>query len=285
MHYMATTGAEVELERMYLRYDWRNALHVTVGRMYSPIGFWNVNYNFGLVLQPNISRPRILNPTHDGGFILTRETGVQIGGDNIGKAGFFYRLLVANGIGKNGGLLGTPYLLGPKVSLTGQLGLEPVEGLRFSVSAVTNSLPDGSLTQFEAPVPEALTSRMVSASVSHMAIDKKLEFIGEYYVNTHDYVTLPDQTLNGAILYLGYKATTKVVPYFFAELLSFPAGDPYYPTVNPYTNQPYVGANEYNLGLRYRVNANLVLKGEAALLDQEQFGTSYGFKTQVAFGF
>ncbi len=253
--------------------------------MYSPIGFWNVNYNFGLVLQPNISRPRILNPTHDGGFILTRETGLQLSGDNIGKAGFFYRFLVANGIGKNGGLLGTSYLLGPNVSFTGQIGVEPVEGLRFSVSAVNNALPGGSLTQFDTNVPEAMTSRLFAASISHMSIDKKLEFIGEYFSNAHDYQTLSDKTLTGAILYLGYKASTKVIPYFFAELLSFPTGDPYYPAINPYTNQIYVGANEYNVGMRYRVNANLVLKGEVALLDQEQFGTSYGFKTQVAFGF
>lgn len=89
MHYMARTGAEIELERMYLRYHWKDQLSFRVGRMYSPIGFWNVNYNFGLVLQPNISRPRILNPTHDGGFIQTRETGLQLEGDNIGTPRFF----------------------------------------------------------------------------------------------------------------------------------------------------------------------------------------------------
>lgn len=163
MHYMSTTGAEIELERMYVKYDWKPQLHVAVGRMYSPIGFWNVNYNFGLVLQPNISRPRILNPTHDGGFIQTRDTGLQLGGDNIGKIGFFYRFFLANGIGRNGGLLGVPYKLGSQLSYTAQLGLEPTEGLRFSVSGVFNDLPNGSLTQFDAPVPEAMQNKLVAA--------------------------------------------------------------------------------------------------------------------------
>jgi hypothetical protein len=285
LHYMATTGAEMELERMYIKYDYRNYLNFSVGRMYSPIGFWNVNYNFGLILQPNISRPRILNPTHDGGFIQTRDIGLQLGGDNIGKAGFFYRVFFSNGIGRNGGLLGIPYKLGTQLSYTVQLGIEPVEGLRISASGVLNDLPVGSLTQFDSPVPEAMKITLLTASISHMSIDKKFEFIAEGYANTHDYSVQPDKTLNGAIVYMGYKVNSKVVPYLFAEFLDFPTNDAYFPAINPYTNQSYSSSSEYNLGLRYRVNGNLVLKGELAALNQNQFGWSSGIKTQVAFGF
>lgn len=286
LHYMAATGAEMELERMYVRYDWRNYMNFTVGRMYSPIGFWNTNYNFGLVLQPNISRPRILNPTHDGGFIQTREIGLQIGGEGIGKAGFFYKFLIGNGIGKNGGLLGVPYDLGDRLAYTLQLGIEPVEGLKISVSGVMNDLPTGSSTQFDSPVPDAMESRLLSASISHMSIDKKFEFIGEFFSNTHAYESLTsDKTLTGGIVYMGFKASEKFTPYVFAELLNFPSNDPYYPVLNPYTNQDYVSANEYNLGLRYRANSNIVLKSELAALDQDSFGWSVGFKTQVAIGF
>lgn len=285
MHYMATTGAEIELERMYIKYDWKSHLHVSVGRMYSPIGFWNVNYNFGLVLQPNISRPRILNPTHDGGFIQTRDTGLQLGGDNIGKAGFFYRLFFANGIGRNGGLLGTPYQLGSQLSYTAQLGIEPSEGLKFSVSGVINDLPNGSITQFDVPVPESMRNTLMTASIAHMNVDKKLELIAEFYANTHSYQTINEKTLTGSIVYVGYKTSTKVVPYFFAEFLNFANGDPYYPLLNPYTNQQYVSSAEYNLGLRFRFNSNLVFKTELAALNQDVFGWSAGLKTQLAVGF
>lgn len=285
MHYMAATGAEMELERMYVKYDYKSYLNFSVGRLYSPIGFWNVNYNFGLILQPNISRPRILNPTHDGGFIQTRDIGLQLGGDNIGKAGFFYRVLFSNGIGRNGGLLGVPYQLGSQLSYTVQLGIEPVEGLRISFSGVLNDLPAGSLTQFDSPVPEAMKSTLLSASISHMSFDRKFEFIAEGYSNEHSYNTQPNKSLTGAILYMGYKANSKVVPYFFAEFLDFPNADPYYPALNPYTNQIYVSSNEFNLGLRYHITSNLVLKGELAALDQDQFGWSTGIKTQVAVGF
>lgn len=285
MHYMAVTGAEIELERMYIKYDWKSHLHITVGRMYSPIGFWNTNYNFGLVLQPNISRPRILNPTHDGGFIQTRDTGLQLGGDNIGKSGFFYRVFFANGIGKNGGIQGTPYKLGTQLSYTAQLGVEPAEGLRFSVSGVINHLPNGSNTQYGVPVPEEMENRLVAASLSHMNIDKKLELIGEFYANTHSYQTLGDKTLTGGILYIGYKTSPKVVPYIFAEYLNFATGDKYYPSTNPYTDQPYTTTAEYNFGIRYQFNSSIVLKTELAALNQDRFGWSGGLKTQLAVGF
>lgn len=285
LHYMAATGAETELERMYIKYDWKPAMHISLGRMYSPIGFWNVNYNFGLVLQPNISRPRILNPTHDGGFIQTREIGLQLGGDGIGKAGFFYRFLIGNGIGRNGGLLGVPYELGSRMAYTLQVGIEPVEGLKLSVSGVTNQLASDSQTQFGDVVPERMNAQMIAASLSNMSIDKKFEFIAEVYANKHDYQTLDDETLNGAILYLGYRTGEKFTPYVFGEWLDFPVNDAYYPSVNPYTNQAYGDSMELNLGLRYRASSNIVLKGELAGYNQDVFGWSYGIKTQVAFSF
>jgi hypothetical protein len=285
-HYMAVTGAEVELERMYLRYNWKDALSFRVGRMYSPIGYWNTSYNFGLVLQPNISRPRILSPPHDGGFLQTREIGLQFEGDNISSAGFFYRFLISNGIGKTGGLLGVPYQLGNKLSYTLQLGIEPADGLRISVSGVINELDQGSPTQYDGlVVPEDMSNNMLAASISHMSFDKKFEFIGEYFSNQHNYQTLEDKTLSGGIVYLGYRTSPKVTPYAFVEFYDFPDNDPYYPLINEYTGQEYTSATEINLGIRYKVSADLVLKFEGAYLDQDVFGTSYGMKTQVAFSF
>lgn len=286
LHYMAATGAEMELERMYLKYDWKPALAFRVGRMYSPIGYWNSSYNFGLVLQPNISRPRILNPTHDGGFIQTRETGLQLEGENLGAARFFYRMLFANGIGKNGGLQGVPYALGKNLSYTMQLGIEPADGLQISASASINQQDAGSSTQYtDQLVPEKMKTLLIAASLSYMNIEKKGEFIAEYFYNQHDYSTLADKALSGAIVYAGYKATSKIVPYVFVELLQFPDDDPYYPAVNEYTGQKYMDTDEYNLGIRYKASANLVLKLEGAALYQKDFDWSYGFKTQVAVGF
>lgn len=86
-------------------------------------------------------------------------------------------------------------------------------------------------------------------------------------------------------MYLGYKASEKLIPYIFAEVLNFASGDPYYPTQNPYTNQAYVSSTECNLGLRYRFSSNIILKGELAALNQDQFGWSAGLKTQLAVGF
>jgi hypothetical protein len=286
LHYNTNTGAEIELERMYLKYNWKDALSFSIGRMYSPIGFWNSNYNFGLVLQPNIGRPKILNPTHDGGFIQTRDIGLQLEGENLSSARFFYKFLIGNGIGKNGGLSGTPYALGKSLAYTLQLGVEPVDGLRISVSGVMNNLPKGSATQFDNnPVTEDVTATVISGSISNMSIERKFEFIAEYFRNAHDYSTIGEKVLGGGIVYAGYKLTPKIVPYVFAEFLDFPNNDPYYPLVNIYTDQSYISSKEYNLGFRYKASANLVLKIEASYVNQDVYGESYGTKTQVAFAF
>jgi hypothetical protein len=286
LHYNTATGPEIELERMYLKYSWKDALSFSVGRMYSPIGFWNSNYNFGLVLQPNISRPKILNPTHDGGFIQTRDIGLQLEGENLSSARFFYKFLIGNGIGKNGGLSGTPYALGKSLAYTLQLGVEPVDGLRISVSGVMNKLPNGSATQFDNnPVTEDVTTTVISGSISNMSIERKFEFIAEYFRNAHDYASMGEKVLGGGIVYAGYKLTPKIIPYVFAEFLDFPSNDPYYPLVNIYTDQSFVNSKEYNLGFRYKASANLVLKIEASYVNQDVYGESYGTKTQVAFAF
>jgi hypothetical protein len=286
MHYNTNTGPEIELERMFLKYNWKDALSFSIGRMYSPIGFWNSNYNFGLVLQPNISRPKILNPTHDGGFIQTRDIGLQLEGENLSNARFFYKFLIGNGIGKNGGLSGTPYALGTNLAYTLQLGIEPIEGLRLSVTGVVNQLPKGSATQFDNnPVLEDLATTVLSGSISRMSIENKFEFIAEYFRNGHSYASIGDKVLTGGIIYTGYKVTSKIIPYIFVEFLDFPSSDPYYPNLNIYTDQAYVSSQEYNLGLRYKASANLVLKIEASSVNQDQYGKSYGVKTQVAFAF
>lgn len=285
LHYMAVTGAEFELERAFIQYYYKPGLTLRFGRMYNPLGFWNANYNFGLVLQPNIGRPKILNPTHDGGFIQTRDVGLQIEGEGLGKAGLFYRLFVSNGIGKNGGLLGVPYALGENIAYTAQVGIEPLDGLKISVSGNLNQQAEGSMTQYGSAVPEKLSTTLFVASLSNMAIDRKFEFIAEYFQNQHNYTSLPTKSLHGGIVYVGYKLPNKIVPYVFCEFLDFPSGDTYYPAENPYTNQAYVSSNEYNLGLRYKVSGDLVLKFELAYMDQKQFGSSLGFRSQAAFAF
>jgi hypothetical protein len=286
-HYMHTIGAEVEVERIYIRYYWKDFMSFRMGRMYTPIGFWNQNYNFGLVLQPNIGRPRMLQPTHDGGFISTRDAGFMIEGEEISNARIFYKVLIGNGSGRNGGYLGTPYNLGHAhdLSPTLQLGFEPSPGLKISASASWNQFEEGDLDQFGDVVVEDMKISLLGGSISFINPDSNFELIAEYYKSTNKYANQGSKTSPSAFLYAGYKVSDKVVPYIFIEHLSFDESDPFYDRENIYTGQFFVNSQEYNLGVRYRANPNVVVKFEASALKQKLYGWTYGPKLQVAFGF
>ncbi len=278
-------GPSTEIERLYLRYSINDNLAFRIGKTYNPIGYWNLNYNLGLVLQPTISRPLITQPTHDGGFTQTRDVGVMLEGENIGSSRFFFKAFVSNGRGKNGGQQGTPYALGKTLSTNAQIGFEPTEGLKLSVSGVFNPLEKGMMNEFEVPIADKLNYSVWAASVSFLNPENKLELIAEYYQHTNSYETLGSYSISGGVLYLGLKTSGKIVPYFYGETLKFDAGDPFYPILNKKTGQGYGDINNASLGFRYKFSPVIVFKTEAGVTDQKTYGTSYNLKTQLAFSF
>ncbi len=284
-HYMVETGAEVEIERIFVKYYHNDYISLRVGRMYTPIGFWNLNYNFGLILQPNIARPMALNPTHDGGFALTRDAGIQLEGEKIGKAGLFYKFFLSNGIGKNGGLLGSSDRMGRTNCFTGQIGIEPVDGVKFIASGQFNKLNKGQLNQYGAALPESVDYMVGNFSVVYLNPDKKLEFIAEYFNTQYKYQTLGSHTIQSGVAYLGYKLTDRAIPYVFYESSIFGDKNPYFPSINEYIGRPFQSVSKYDVGFRYKINTNLVFKVEGGLQFEDNYGTLINAKTQLAFAF
>src|SRR5665213_2478184 len=64
------TGYAFEVERSILRYDFDDAVKVSVGRYHTPIGYWNTAFHHGAWLQTTVSRPEMIKfgsqlvPTH-----------------------------------------------------------------------------------------------------------------------------------------------------------------------------------------------------------------------------
>jgi hypothetical protein len=64
------TGYAFEVERSILRYDFSDAVKVSVGRYHTPIGYWNTAFHHGTWLQTTVSRPEMIKfgsqliPTH-----------------------------------------------------------------------------------------------------------------------------------------------------------------------------------------------------------------------------
>lgn len=291
-HVNFKNGPEFEIERLFLKYYVQDYFSIRAGRMYMPIGFWNQNYNFAYVMNPVIHRPNILQPIHDDGFVNTRDVGVQFEGNDIGSLRFSYKAMISNGLGKNGGLGGNFRDFDTHFAYTTNLSIQPLDGLRFIVSGLYNLSDAGDPSQFSnTNFVQDVQQIAYNGSVVYLNSDSKFELIAEYISTINSYKYLGNKSIYSGILYTGYKISNKVIPYLFSEFTRFDFTDPLF---MPGTGVDLSKVNDdlafqSNLkvspGIRYRVNANAVLKFEYNFytFDKEKF--VHGPSTQFAIGF
>jgi opacity protein-like surface antigen len=94
----SATGYAAEVERALLRYDVRNWLRLSAGRVHTPIGYWNNAFHHGQWMQTTIGRPEMVR----GGNALVplHFVGVTAEGTaHAGPATLGYTLGVGNGRG------------------------------------------------------------------------------------------------------------------------------------------------------------------------------------------
>ena len=90
------TGYSIEIERAFARYDFADALKISVGRFHTPLGYWNTAFHHGSWLQTSVARPEIkrLIPIHFVGLLVQ-------GGFPSSPLGLGYTVGVGNGRGAN----------------------------------------------------------------------------------------------------------------------------------------------------------------------------------------
>ena len=91
-----TTQFVFEVERTFIRYDYDDAIKVSVGRYHTPIGYWNTAYHHGLWLQTTIRRPEQVQI--GGTFVPVHFIGLLAEGKlPSGPIGLAYAAGVGNG--------------------------------------------------------------------------------------------------------------------------------------------------------------------------------------------
>jgi hypothetical protein len=267
-----------EVQRLLFRYYVNDYLSVRAGKMFTPIGFWNNQYTLGLVLQPTIQRPFAIRTGSEGGVLQFRDAGLQFEGDNITSAKIFYRLMFANGNNN----FGSNDKIDNKVAITGNLGIEPVEGLKVSVSGMFDSFRKGqpNPNRTVAALPSDGTSSLVAASVSHMNPDKKVEFISEVLYQTSKFNDTAINTRNslGFYVYGGYKLTDKITPYAMFDYAQAGTGTSSIKDTDPYYSPIPVRQQIITLGVRYKLANNFVVK-----LEYERFQAKSFYTTDFAY--
>ncbi|HZX74492.1 MAG TPA: hypothetical protein VFE57_08735, partial [Cyclobacteriaceae bacterium] len=255
-----------EVQRLLVRYYVKDYFSVRVGKMFTPIGYWNNQFTLGLVLQPTIQRPQAIRPVSEGGVLQYRDAGVQFEGDNITSARLFYRVMVGNGIG----YYGSNDKSDKHVAATGQIGTEPVDGLKILASAMFDRIekgksnPNGSISS----LPNNGNLNLLVASAAYMNPEKKVEFIGEFLHQTSNFDNLGKTSSHSWYVYGGYKITNKITPY---ALFNYTQAGKSTTEADPYFSPLPVKINQLNLGVRYKFNSNFICKLEYEINNSQYF--------------
>lgn len=247
----------ISMERAMLKYSFNNYLNISAGRLYVPFGLWNTTFfRFAKALTPTIDAPQIIANRDEGGAAINKDNGIMVSGDDISKLRFGYRVMVSNGMSAANAR--QKYYIG-------NVFIEPVDNLKFSVSASSSKMK----TTDPAGNPATNALRELTFATMYMG-DKNLEFAYEY---TRVHVSggmLSSDVLHIHYGYAGYKIkkTTPYVQYF----KGLPQLD---------------GTKTDNiiLGVRYNFTPLVVLKAEAKFMESDDFGKINQIKLLWAIGF
>lgn len=199
------------IERARIKFDYHSQHSIIVGKMHTPVNYWNDVYHHGRLFYPTIDRPvfyDLVVPIHT--------LGVRFQGQNLGKLKFGYDVLVGNGISST-----DVSDLSQQKSLTIAGHFRPKRHMRVGVSyyrdilegnrAGSHSGHSSGLHPEEMRYTGDIMYNMFSASFA--SFGSRVEFLGEAAVNfsTTDSLGRAENIL--AFIYLGRRIKEKNVLY------------------------------------------------------------------------
>ncbi len=266
-------GFKIGVERAIINYKIKDYFNLSTGKFYTPLGYWNNVFHHGLVLQPTITRPKVVNEDATGGGLPLEDIGVQLNGDGITKMKLGYNLMIGNGIASN------PiqdFNISKSVCLN--IHVEPIENLKFHISGYLDNVPAGTTTVQNFTTNQNINLRILNASIAYWAGKLPIEIIGEYYnmkTSMSDSGTVAYS--HGYFLYFGYKLKKiNLIPYVYYDELILANNDRLFLKNS---------TSSCALGLRYAMQPLCVLKLEYKYSETDLTGRQNKIELQFAIGF
>lgn len=124
----------VKVERLQLRYELDDEQYFVIGKIHTPMNYWNDTYHHGRVFFPTIYRPLAFER-----FIPIHDIGLRWGGRGIGNSDVFFDLVLGSGISAES----EHEFFGNGVkSATASIGFYPTEDWSVQVGYYTDTLID-----------------------------------------------------------------------------------------------------------------------------------------------
>lgn len=272
------TTFSASIERAQMKYDYKGNHSIVVGKMHTPVNYWNDVYHHGRVFFPTIDRPVAFSH-----FIPLHTMGIKFQGQNLGKLNFGYDVVFGNGISS------TDFTkTGSNLSSLFSLHIKPVEGLRLQSSFYYDYLKNNFSGVHSGHVhPHATYSgdvayNMLSYSVAYFG--SGTEFLLEGLVNVSKTDSLGRANNHSNFVYLGKRVNEKNIPYL---IFDFTDVSPKELHIDEFRQV------QFGFGFRHEFNYKLNLKAHVLRNKYEQHHEQFkpdswldlmSFKIQLAYG-
>ena len=219
----SSSGFSVALERAWLKYSFGKGFNVIVGKMHTPVNYWNDVYNHARLFFPTIDRP-----TSFSYLIPVHTLGLRFQGQNLGKYKFGYDLVLANGMEAS-----DTYAEGISPSYTAAFHFKPIDGMRVGASYHYENFSDASMIGSHAghshhssgmnQYKGELDFHVASASIAHFG--ESFETLIEACYNANNTDSLGRADNFSLYTYLGKRIQEKHVPFINTDFISIDQND------------------------------------------------------------
>lgn len=219
-----SSGYVLAMERAIIRYDFGDAVKVSMGRYHTPISYWNTAFHHGLWLQGSVARPEAVR--FGSRFVPVHMVGAQVEG-RIPNSPVSYTLGIANGRSDNIAGGGDAGDVNGNRALSASFFVTPSDpfGLRVGGAVYIDKVPQ--------PASLDADERIASA---HIVWDRgAAEFIAEYIDVSHE--AAGANTSNGSsafYVHAGYRLSgelSAVTPYARFETTDIDEADVVFQTL------------------------------------------------------
>lgn len=258
------TEFAISIERAIITYNLKDNHNLVMGKIHTPLNYWNDSYHHGRVFFPTIDRPLLFSTR----IVPLHTTGVGFEGRDLGRLKFGYNLFVGNGLGSS------------EVAdndkdkcVTAAFHIKPADRLRLGLSYYYDAIAD-SADVHGMIMPHGIKQHLVSASVARFG--KKFELLTEGTMGMNHSEMGGTKTTWAGYAYAGYKIKEKYVPYLRYDNIKYEDGEMFYMKND---------VQSFVAGFRIEISYLAVVKLEYQHLDYEIGDNVDKITAQFAIGF
>lgn len=238
------------IERALIKYDYKGNHSVLLGKMHTPINYWNDVYHHGRLFFPTIDRPEAFSY-----IIPIHNLGVQFRGQNLGKLNFGYDVVFGNGMSAT-----DAFDLDLRKSISAAVHIKPIDFLRVGVGYYNDFLINNFVgshvghshaSHNPAKYTGDLDYHLLTGSIAYFG--PKLEILNEFAANFTKTDTLGLAQNFSNYTYLGYRLKDMFTVYGLTDFIIF--------SDNELHNEP-ISQSKLGVGLEYEFSPMVILRSQ-----------------------